>query len=670
MNKTPLISPEMVTVDKQSRFNPLPGLTPEGLNRQLDSFRAGYLRPLALTMDVIEERDDLLSSVVPKAKAAPTVHGWEINTQATFSKGEEAKAAAQKETLEYFYNNLRCTSAIDQDLLGGATMLLEQMMDAKGKRYSVHNIVWQPRDRGRYTATFWHTPLWFFENKTGKMRFIQEVNGMDGVEMKHGAWLVTVGRGLMIPCSVGWMFKHLPMRDWLIYCRRHGLPGFEGVTDDLPGTPEYEKLIRAVRAAASGEFAWVRSNSQQINKMDFGAEGELPFPELVDRMDRAMSAIWRGGDLSTMSKGDQAIGAEGQEGEGELIEVKDADWLSEQCNFRIDRLVIDYVYGEDEPLLAYFTVKKAQKQDISMDLRVDEFAIRNGHPVSRKQFAERYNRPEPPPEDELLGAPEEEEEGQAKIAKAINEASLATFNQAMQRDALPAAKKIVALLGLEGNAFRTQAKTLRDSLPGLLANAGVSSAEEIEEILAGAFLAGVLGTEVPAINSYDPSQARDWRGRWAQFLAPNAGGGGGLSPKGQARVYTNQEMVASIDAALADATAGVQSVHSLGRVPDALAARVARETGRDFADKELRIDSDFVTHARAYHPNLTDDDFRQIPAMLDSADRLAASTTNRQLPAVEFHKRIDSRDWLLIGAQLNKKGQVQLITLKKTRETV
>jgi phage gp29-like protein len=402
MNIEPTFNALAIEREIQSRFNPLPGLTPDGLARQIDEFRAGYLHNLALTMDVMEERDDLLAAVVPKAKAAPTIHGWEINTVNTRTDGEAKKAAEQKATLEYFYNNLRATSAIEQDMLGDIYLLLEQMMDAKGKRYSCHNLVWKSNGRGRYTVTAHHVPLWFFEARTGKLRFLNKTNNPTGEDLKPGAWLVSVGKGLMIPCAVAWMFKHLPLRDWLLYCRRHGLPGIEGVTDAISGTAEYDKLRTAVLAAAGGEFAWIRSQNQQINKIDFGAEGDLPFPALVDRMDRAMAAIWRGGDLSTMSKDKQAVGAHGQKKEADIIAAKDANWLSEQLNMRLDRLVLDYTFGENEPALAYITIKPPPRKDLELDLAIDSFAVRNGHPISRKQFAERYNRPLPKANDELL----------------------------------------------------------------------------------------------------------------------------------------------------------------------------------------------------------------------------------------------------------------------------
>lgn len=398
----PKYSFELIKAERRSRFDPLKDLDGTKLSSYLDEFRAGHLRNLALVMEAIEERDDTLASVVPKAKSAVARHGWEILTVDTETPEQDRLAQEQKKVLEEFYNNVTATSAMDQDEIGGARLLFRQMMDAKGKRYSVHNIVWRSLGNGRYTATFHHIPLWFFENTEGRMRFIEQPYGYYGEDMEHEAWLVTKGHGLMIPCSVAWMYKHLPLRDWLIYCARHGMPGIEGVTDEPEGSEEWSKLATAVEKAAT-EFAWVRSRKSEINTIQFGAAGDIPFPPLIERMDRAMAALWRGADLSTISRGNaDGAGASLQGEEGEILEMDDAEWISETLNYKVDRLVLDFVFGRGTPALAYMKISADNKQDVRLDLEIDQRAMEYGHPISQQQFAERYNRPIPDEGDPRL----------------------------------------------------------------------------------------------------------------------------------------------------------------------------------------------------------------------------------------------------------------------------
>lgn len=439
MNRNPAVALELVRSEKRSRWNPLKDLTPDKLAGYLDEFRAGYLRNLAQVMELIEERDDTLSCVVPKAKASVARHDWEVLTVDTQDEAEAAQAQKQKEVLEHFYNNLQATSALDQDEVGGLSLLLRQMMDAKGKRYSIHNIVWQPEAGGRYTATFHHVPLWFFENTEGRMRFISQPYGWFGEEMDPEAWLVTRGRGVMIACAVAWMYKHIPLRDWLIYCGRHGMPGIEGVTDAPEGSEEWERAVAAV-AAAAAEFAWVRSRSTEIKTIDFSAQGELPYPKLVERMDRAMSALWRGADLSTISSGQGAgRGASLQGEESDIIEEDDLAWLSETLNFKVDRLVLDYVFGPGTPALAYLKVLPENQQDVDQDIKVDQFLLKSGFPVGIQQISERYHRPLPDDDDEILKAPAplqlmppgEGDDDQGRRPAGLNDAAVGRFADAL-----------------------------------------------------------------------------------------------------------------------------------------------------------------------------------------------------------------------------------------------
>ncbi len=403
----PVFSAEFLEADRRSRFDPLKNFTAAKLSSALANFRAGNIRELARIIDAQEETDDVLSCVVPKSKAAICRHGWDVVIGETQDEAEETLALEQKKVLRQFYNNLRVTSALDQDELGGVSLLLRQMMDAKGKRYAVHNIQWQPMTIG-YTATFWHTPLWFFENTTGRMRFLQDPFANIGVDMEPQNWLVTKGQGVGIACAIAWLFKHhFALHDWAIYSKRHGMPGIEGITDATAGTPDWMDMVKAVEDASS-EFKWVRNRTNEIKTIDFSVQGELPYPKLVDRMDRALSALWRGADLSTISSGQgQGTGASLQGEEAEMLEQADAMWLSETLQLKVDRVVLDNVFGPDVPTLAYFKVLGSDRQNIDQDLKVDEFLAEHGHPISQQQAAERYSRPLPDDKDmdTLLKAP-------------------------------------------------------------------------------------------------------------------------------------------------------------------------------------------------------------------------------------------------------------------------
>src|SRR5882724_5060395 len=119
------LSPERIQSSLRLRFNPIRNLTPELLAQHLDSFRLGFFRNLALAWDAMERRDSRLQTVAPKRKKSVARHGWEILTI-----DNSPTALAQKRVLEYFYNHLTATTALEPDERGGLSLLVRQMMDA------------------------------------------------------------------------------------------------------------------------------------------------------------------------------------------------------------------------------------------------------------------------------------------------------------------------------------------------------------------------------------------------------------------------------------------------------------------------------------------------------------------------------------------------------------
>jgi len=416
----PTVGAERVRAYIRSRFNPIRSLTPELLSQYLDAFKTGYLRQCALVWDAIEERDDTLAGVIAKRKAAAARHGWEIVTLDSVPEAQKTEAETHKEALENFYNNLTVVSAIDENERGEVSLLLRQMMDAVGKKYAVHEIIWRPTDqsdpsdrsdatgarRAGLTAELRFVPLWFFEHITGRLRYLQTEGALEGVDMADDAWLVSVAQGLMPACSVAYIYKTMSLKDWVIYNERHGMPGIHGKTDAAQDSDEWNALVTAVQNFAA-DWALVTNSGATIEKVDMATTGQLPYPPLVERMDRAMAALWRGADLSTISgvKSDAGQGASLQGDESEILEQDDAQWLSETLSRQLDKRVIEYVFGEGTKPLAYIKIKTSQKKNIAQELLVDTFLRDSGAPLGVDSVLERYGRPTPDADDQLLVSP-------------------------------------------------------------------------------------------------------------------------------------------------------------------------------------------------------------------------------------------------------------------------
>ena len=374
-------------------WNPIRSLTPATLSRILDDFHAGNLRQAALIWEAIERRDDLLQGVISKRKKSISRLPWEI---LTLENSDEAMR--HKRLLEQFYNNISCINAYDENERGGVPLLIRQMMDAIGKRYAVHEIVFKPfsQDSKKYlSAEFRFVPLFFFENKKGHLQFIGEKRNQQ-IDLEPGKWLITTGDGLMESCSIAYLFKHLPLRDWLIYCERNGMPGVKGTTSARPGTQEWEIAREAVQNFGA-EFHALMSTGTDIQAIDISGKGELPYPKLVERMDRAMAALWRGSDLTTLGQKDGA-GISAQRNERDLLEEDDAQMISDTLHEQVDRYVLRYLDGTEHPK-AYFQLKTSPNKNLNNDLNIIKTLWDMGVPLSLNDIREHFGI-NPPNNDE------------------------------------------------------------------------------------------------------------------------------------------------------------------------------------------------------------------------------------------------------------------------------
>lgn len=402
------ITAERVYLHKMSRFQPIRRLKPEILSRQLDDFHAGYLRECAMTFEAIANRDDILSTVIPKRTCAPARHGWQVIIQPGLDESRKAEAMEHKRTLEYFYNNLTCTSAMELDVRRGSSLLIEQMMSCVGMKYAVHETIFQPTldpTTGEWmlTAAFVHVPLYWFENWTGRLRYLPTDLSYFGDELEENAWMITVGRGLMEASAVAYMYKTLLVRDWMLYSEKHAMPGIHGKTKGQKGSAQWDNMVDAVEKIAR-DFAVVTNLEEEIEKIDFSTDGQLPYEPGILLMNKVMSAMWRGADLSTLSAGgkDMGQGASIQADEGAILEQSDCAMLSETLNERVDKFVIYWKFGPGVKPLAYLKITPPEHKETYPEIALDRFLVESGAPLGVEETMERYGRTMPAEGDAVL----------------------------------------------------------------------------------------------------------------------------------------------------------------------------------------------------------------------------------------------------------------------------
>jgi phage gp29-like protein len=501
----PTVTPDRIQFSIRLRFNPIKNLTPDGLSGFLDNFRLGFFRNAALTWDAMERRDTRISTVASKRKNSVARHGWEI-----LAVEDSPEAKAQKEFLEWFYNHLSVQTALEPDEEGGLSLLIRQMMDAVGKHYAVHELVWQPKPDGNLSVKCIFCPLWWFEGTKGKLRFLASEFAIYGSDMEQGGWMVTVGLGIMEACSVAYMFKHLPLRDWLSYSEKFGTPGILGKTEAAINSPEWAAMEEAVKNFAA-DYAAVTNSTNAIELIEAKGNGDQPFKPLVDHMDEEITRIWRGADLGTSSK-HNSQGASLQADETSILEVDDAMMITETLGRKLSKYALQWKFGPDVTPLAYIKIHVSEKDTTELDLKIDDFLVRLGFPISKASAAERYSRPLPDKQDDLLTAPkspavtptanEEADIANEAAVAALLQSSRDTLAEAVQEDVGHLLARLKDILDIQDDEiFLKKLQAFADDYPQLKKDIlkDPAAARALQPILSAALANGMASkTQKPA----------------------------------------------------------------------------------------------------------------------------------------------------------------------------
>ncbi len=144
------------------------------------------------------------------------------------------------------------------------------------------------------------------------------------------------------------------------------------------------------------------SGNIELIRTDGSASG-MPFPELLERTERRLTALWRGGDLSSMSSKDgQGTGASLQGGESEIIEVDDALMISERLE-EIERMVIEWWFGRGVRPKAYIRLLVPQSEDLKLLLQAIQTLVQLKAPIAVNDVLERFGFAQPKDGEALLG---------------------------------------------------------------------------------------------------------------------------------------------------------------------------------------------------------------------------------------------------------------------------
>ena len=391
-------------ISNRMRYNALYMLDPDVLVRHLSAFAAGDIAGLEHVIEDFENRDDKMKIGAFKMAAAVASKPWEVR----IAKGEEdnERARLHKEVLTRFWNRIEVTDAFCRNRKGGVRLLVKQMMSAESRVYAVHDLVWNVRGDGELTATFTQIPAWCFENRTGELRYLREPGAYTGEPMRAGEWLVTVGEGVGVTAAILAMSKRLSWNDWLLFSEKCGMPLILGNTGAKENSPAWNALLSAIAAIAPKTGILTDLNSKMQAVQIGGSSGQATYKDLVETVDRAISALYRGGDLATMSSTQgEGTGSDAQDGESELMDGDGCAMVSETLHNQIDRFVIRFTCGDFEPLAGIVINPPAETTDIDREIKIDNHLAALGVKLSKADALQRYVRTEAESDDDALQTP-------------------------------------------------------------------------------------------------------------------------------------------------------------------------------------------------------------------------------------------------------------------------
>jgi len=475
---------DRVAQNMQSKYALVESLSPSLISTTLLTLMRGDPRSFAILWRDIKLRDDLIPSLEEKRIKAIARQEWEIAIA-----GEETPIATkQKEALEYFFEHLIYTDCLNRDMIGGFSGLIKGMMQSIGYGWSVQEIVWSPSPAG-LTATFIQIPLECFKQYRGKLEFLETEGAIRGLSLETTEWLCSAyPTPLGVASLVLYYYKRLPLKDWLVYCKRFVVPALHGKTSASKDSDEWNDL-RSALANFGMDYAILTGKDVEVDTLSKSA-GSLPYPQLVERCDRSLSTLWRGGDLSTMAKDGQAVGSNMQKSEAEILVDDDSCFIEDIINNKLVPAILANVFGAGVKPEVYFqfsTSGSSFTQDLAVDQKFFDWEI----PMAVSDLRQRYNRPAPADGDEItkiIAKPTVPQFGLPNSAVLAPERHGRIDREklylALDKDLEPIRKRVEVILQLPDAEMVNQLKELARSVPTLFKllqeNVAFQNALEVE----------------------------------------------------------------------------------------------------------------------------------------------------------------------------------------------
>lgn len=327
--------------------NPAAGLTPARLAVILRSAAEGEWNDYLELAEAMEERDLHYRAVLGVRKRS--VAQLPINVEAVSDE------PAHEEHADLIRRWLK---------RGTLRKSLFDVLDAVGKGFSVHEIIWDSKPSHVWPAQLHYRPQRWFEadlidRDTPRLR--QNGHGEDLPPHRYLLHIhkdksgAVIRSGIAYAAAWGWMMKRFTDHDWAQFVRAYGMPIRVGKYDGNTTEEDRDILWRAV-ANIGGDMAAIIPDSMKVefvSAMQSGANPEV-HARRCEYIDQQISKLVLGQTTTTDAiSGGHAVSQEHREVAGD-IERADALLLSSVLTEQLVPWIISLNFGpqDDYPVIS------------------------------------------------------------------------------------------------------------------------------------------------------------------------------------------------------------------------------------------------------------------------------------------------------------------------------
>ncbi|WP_421780737.1 DUF935 domain-containing protein [Kiloniella litopenaei] len=373
------------------------GLTPSKLASILKAAAQGDSESYLVLAEEMEEMDLHYGSVLGTRKRA--ISGVDVIVTGA---EEDAKG---KEIAEHV-KRLVETSEFQE--------LLDELLDALGKGYSVAEIMWDKGALWKPKRYEWRDPRFFvFDEVTGREIRLKSEEDSRGIQLAPYKFIRHVPRlkcglpirgGLARMAAMGFMCKSYTVKDWMGFLEVFGMPLRIGKYGKSASTEDINTLAKAV-ANIGTDAAAIIPESMMIEFVEAAkggtSAGAVIFKDTADWWDKQLSKGVLGQTASTDGTPGSLGNQDGQEDVRIDILRSDCRQLMITINRDLIKPFVDLNFGPQEnyPLA---TMPVFEPEDVAALVGALDKLVPLGLEVSMSEVREKINLSEPGKGDTLL----------------------------------------------------------------------------------------------------------------------------------------------------------------------------------------------------------------------------------------------------------------------------